>query len=306
MPFDINPPLINSAGPWATTKDDLRTLYDCPFVGAVTTRTAMLNGFNHDPSVNQATLYDARTNAVMHERSPNGNSSLNTLGYSPLPLDEYLSMIQSVVREVRSPTRKPFIISVTGTSEDTAPCLERISAFAAKTSISVMMEINLSCPNIPGKTPPAYSGYLLQEHLSALQRARTRLAGSHPPVPVGIKTSPYTHRDQFSTVIDALLSTVGGGLQCPIDFITATNTLGNCLVMSETDNASGFSPAIGSVSGDGVGGAGGAAVHCISLGNVCTFRSMLDQQPSLKHIQIIGSGGVSDYTAFGHMTSVGA
>ena len=307
MALNFKPPLLNSAGPWATTKGDLKSLYDCPHIGAVTTRTSMLSGFKHDPAVNQHTFYDARTNAAMHERSPNSNSSLNTLGYSPFPLDEYLKMIESTVQEVRGPSRKPFIVSVTGTIADMAPCLQEISRHSAKTSIPLLMEVNLSCPNIPGQPPPAYSGYVLQEYLSELQRAGSGNGGaSQAPIKIGIKTSPFTYRDQFMTLIDALLATTGGGLECPIDFITATNTLGNCLVMHESDKAMGFSPALASAAGNGIGGAGGAAIHSISLGNVCTLRSLLNQYEPLRHIAIIGTGGVSDYSGFGRMRSVGA
>lgn len=307
MALDISPPLVNSAGPWATTEEDLKSLYECPYLGAVTTRTSMLSGFNHDDKVNQYTFFDARTNASMHERSPNANSSLNTLGYSPFTLDEYLRMVDNTVARAHVPIKKPFIVSVTGTAADMGPCFQKISEHSAKTSIPLSMEINLSCPNIPGRPPPAYSGYALQEYLSVLQRASANNNRPfHTPVRVGIKTSPFTYNDQFQALIDALLATTGGGLRCPIDFITATNTLGNCLVMTESDNASGFSPAVSSVIGNGIGGAGGAAIHAISLGNVCTLRTLLDQHNALRHIELIGCGGVSDYTGFGRMHSAGA
>ena len=35
----IDPPLLNSASPWATTFEDIKALYECPFTGAVTVRT---------------------------------------------------------------------------------------------------------------------------------------------------------------------------------------------------------------------------------------------------------------------------
>lgn len=307
MALDISPPLVNSAGPWATTEEDLKALYECPYIGAVTTRTSVLFGFKHDEAVNQNTFYDARTNSSMHERSPNANSSLNTLGYSPFALDDYLRMVESTVARAPSSIKKPFIVSVTGTPADIGPCFQKISEHSAKTSIPLSMEINLSCPNIPGQPPPTYSGYALQGYLSALQRATAN--NSRPfdvPIRVGIKTSPFTYQDQFIALIDALLATTGGGLRCPVDFITATNTLGNCLVMIESDEASGFSPAVSSAAGNGIGGAGGAAIHAISLGNVCTLRNLLDQHDGLRHIEIVGCGGVSDYTGFGRMQSAGA
>lgn len=52
----IAPPLLNTACPWASNLDDLRALYKCPNTGAVTTRTATLNGFPDDPKLHQVSL----------------------------------------------------------------------------------------------------------------------------------------------------------------------------------------------------------------------------------------------------------
>ena len=46
--LDISPPLLNASCAWASELSQLRELYDCPYTGAVTTRTATLNGFNED------------------------------------------------------------------------------------------------------------------------------------------------------------------------------------------------------------------------------------------------------------------
>ena len=164
------------------------------------------------------------------------------------------------------------------------------------------MEINLSCPNIDNRPPPAFSGIVLQEYLFALQRSEE----GDPPLPIGIKTSPYTYHDQFATIIDALATTTRGGLRCPVDFITATNTLGNCLLMSEGDDATNYVPRLKSPSGFGIGGAGGQAIHALSLGNVATLRRLLDEHDSLRHIVLVGVGGVADYTGYDRMKSAGA
>jgi len=67
-------------------------------------------------------------------------------------------------------------------------------------------------------------------------------------------------------------------------------------------------PALGSVSGSGVGGMAGDALHPLALGNVKTIREMLDASPheELHRIAIIGIGGVSDAAGFDRMMSVGA
>jgi len=53
---------------------------------------------------------------------------------------------------------------------------------------------------------------------------------------------PYTYRDQFIAMISALRAVE----PCPITFITTTNTLGSCLVLSES-----LKPALNSETGAG-------------------------------------------------------
>ncbi|KAL9055215.1 MAG: hypothetical protein Q9162_003708 [Coniocarpon cinnabarinum] len=302
MPLNFPKLLLNSASPWASDKQQLTELYNSPYTGAVTVRSTLLTGFDHDDRVNQWTFYDARSNTPMPNRSPNANSSINTYGYSPTSLSDYLAMIEEIVAENPATFKKPFVVSVTGTAHDVAECRRVISAHARTTSIPLLMEINLSCPNIVNKPPPAYSSIVLQEYLFALQRSDN---DGHA-ILTGIKTSPYTYHDQFVQIIDALKMTTGGGLRCPVDFITATNTLGNCLVMTESEENSRFVPAVNSASGFGLGGAGGSAIHSLSLGNVATLRRLLDAEAGLKHIEIIGVGGVSDYQGYERMMSAGA
>ena len=57
--LEIYPPLLNSSSPWATTVEDIQALYDCEYTGAVTTRTSLLEGFNHDPAVHQHVFFPA-------------------------------------------------------------------------------------------------------------------------------------------------------------------------------------------------------------------------------------------------------
>lgn len=45
---EISPPLLNSSCAWASDFSQLRELYESPYTGAVTTRTATLNGFEED------------------------------------------------------------------------------------------------------------------------------------------------------------------------------------------------------------------------------------------------------------------
>lgn len=111
----INPPVLNSANPWATTLSDLEALFECPYTGAVTTRTSLLHGFDHDDNVHQYTFFNANNHAVtrpeVQEKTGNPTSppdaSLNTLGYSPVPLATYLAVIAEIVFSSTAPTARP-------------------------------------------------------------------------------------------------------------------------------------------------------------------------------------------------------
>jgi len=291
--LDINPPLLNSANPWATTLQDLTALFLCPSTGAVTTRTSLVSGFDHQDAKHQYLFFSPSGSVSTIGAQPNGAddelASLNTLGYSPITLAGYLSFIKSIAAEHPS-SKKTFIISVTGGPEEVAQSYGMIVDLQRTVSLSLAMEINLSCPNIPNAPPPAYDGASLQRYLELLS--------STPEIPVGIKTPPYTHANDFNTLVSALAAS---GNPCNIGFITATNTLGSCLVLQDT--GSGYAPQL---PGSGIGGMAGPPLHPLALGNVSTIRRKLDEHEGLRHIRIIGVGGVGDAGGYRRMKSVGA
>ncbi|KAH8821869.1 hypothetical protein F5884DRAFT_104905 [Xylogone sp. PMI_703] len=325
--FNITPPLLNSANPWATTYDDLKSIFECPSTGAVTVRTSLLSPFPHNPATHQYTFFSSSTGytttAITSQGHPNEvkpleGSSLNTLGYSPISLDEYLEML-SKIRASPSFTNvmkdrkscKPFIVSVTGTAAEIATCYQSIAS-AHQTmdrsenersgDITLMMEINLSCPNIPDKPPPAYDFNSLKEYLDSVSAKIAELGDTLPKIPVGVKTPPYTYHGQFASLIRVLERSCES-TGCPISFITATNTLGSCIVLDDN-----FKPALASASDIGTGGMAGDALHPLALGNVKTLRHLLDQSKwsHVRKLAIIGIGGVKDSAGYKRMTSVGA
>ena len=169
MPFHIDPPLLNSANPWATTIDDIRSLYESPYTGAVTTRTCTLNGFAHDNTIHQYTFFDpqALNSSSDPAASVNNTGSLNTLGYSPIPLPKLVELLKGFANELSNcitgtgtfekATRKgkPIIISITGLPEELRRCYQVIKAayWSLISSFPIYIEINLSCPNISGTSP---------------------------------------------------------------------------------------------------------------------------------------------------------
>ncbi|KAI1662716.1 dihydroorotate dehydrogenase [Daldinia decipiens] len=341
-PIHISPPLLNSANPWATTQEDLQALFDCPSTGAVTTRTALLRGFAHDPARHRYAFFDAGTHAVGAVTSVAGesaagvsvgvgvgvgvdaNASLNNMGYSPVPLDGYLGFIEAIVAGDREKETgkgmgkgkgKLFIVSVTGTPDDVAECYRRVAMLGLRTGAPLAVEVNLSCPNIPGAPPAAYAAEGLRPYLDAVARAAAAAAAAQVEVeveveggggvPWGVKVPPYTHAGQFDMLAGALRGgggeALGSGGNCPASFVTATNTLGSCLLLG----GGGDGPALGGETG-GIGGMAGAPLHPLALGNVATLRRMLDAVPETSHVQIIGVGGVEDAAGYRRMRDVGA
>ena len=307
--LDIVPPLINSANPWATTVDDLQALYDCAATGAVTTRTSLIQGFPHDPARHQYLLYDAATHKAEQDQSSlTGleNASLNNLGYSPHNLEAYIGFIKTIAGRLPSgaPAKKGFIISVTGSPEDVVGCYKLISSAQGDVPFPLAMEINLSCPNIPGKPPPAYNGAALLGYLTALKEVASD--SSLTRIPYGLKTPPYVQSTEYAALIGALEDSASSDPSgvCPVSFITATNTLGSCIVVSPPDGSSSVQAVL---PGTGIGGMAGAPLHPLALGNVLTIRKMLDdKKEALGHIPIIGIGGVLDAAGYRRMKGVGA
>lgn len=300
----INPPLLNTPCPWCSELENLRELYACEYTGAVTTRTSMLEPYPHDWAKNQYVLFDStaqKTASVnTQDANPQQTASLNTIGLSPNNLATTIGFIRTISDELPAIRSKPFIVSVFGSPEEVGECYEQLTALQSQVKMPLAMEINISCPNIPGKVSPAYDADELRPYLNALQSTLQKLNLGDNALPIGIKIPPFTYQNQYDELLKGLLQAVENGKNLPLCFITSTNTLGSSLVLH------GEKAVLNSEVGTGVGGMAGTPIHALSLGNVYTLRQMFDQHPALKSLQIIGVGGVNDAAGFKRMQSVGA
>jgi dihydroorotate dehydrogenase (fumarate) len=315
----VNPPLLNAACPyislccasdirWASTKEDLSKLYQSNYTGAVTTRTSLLSGFAHDDTIHQHAFFGEKK-----------DSSINSYGYSPFSLNQYIAWINEIHAEHET-SSKPFIISITGTANDIEQCLLTIQQLRKdltlpnKHGFDIGVEINLSCPNIPRVPPPAYSTESLLSYLLVTKRYYME----DPSLTMGLKLPPYTYETQFTSLISA---TWRKRTDSGIAFLTSTNTLGNGLVFNDqtsNDIEPGFAVS------PGFGGLGGATIHSLSVGNVSKLVSLLET-PTLatklklsemaakntdgdtgNGIVVIAVGGVNSGTTFKHFMNVGA
>jgi dihydroorotate dehydrogenase (fumarate) len=302
----INPPLLNACCPWSTTLENLRALYDSPYTGAITFRTSMIQGYPDDKSVHQYVFFPVGRAVPSSERnvvtcSPeSSNTSLNTIGFSPIPLADYLGMIKDIVKDQTAPS-KLLIISVGGPVEEVAQGYNMIAELAERSPhLRLAIEMNLSCPNIANKPPAAYNLEMFVDQLDAIAKvkkaAQAKLPATSVPA-VGVKLPPYTYKDQFEMAFKALKHASSS----VVDFVTSTNTLGTCLVYDEAGV-----PTLNSETGSGVGGLAGAAIHPISLGNVAAMHALLSKDEATKDILIIGCGGVDDKAGYDRMIKAGA
>lgn len=232
----------NSSNPSATTKDDLQAFADSKS-GAIVTRTTC-PGFQHDDALHQW-------------RSWGNCNSINCFGYSPNDLDFYIRTIQDI-----SP-KKPVFFSLSGSAQQVHDMIQKLDQ--AEFSTPVLVEINLSCPNIPGKPPIAYDFDGMRQYLQVALPTACQ-------IPVGVKTTPYFYDLQFQDCSKVLND-------FKLSFVTCINTIGSGLVVDVATESA--------VLPGTYGGLGGPAVHATALANVRQLRQYLKTD-----IAVIGVGGV--------------
>jgi dihydroorotate dehydrogenase (fumarate) len=150
--------------------------------------------------------------------------------------------------------------------------LEKIQA----SDFNGITELNLSCPNVPGKPQVAYDFPLTKEILTQVF--------SFFKKPLGVKLPPYfdlAHFDEMAEILN----------QFPLTYVNSINSIGNGLYIDTEKEEVVIKPK------DGFGGLGGEYVKPTALANVRAFYTRLN--PS---IQIIGTGGIrTGKDAFEHL-----
>lgn len=195
-------------------------------------------------------------------------SSLNSNGMPNLGIKWCRENLPKMVKTAHD-AGKPFFVSVAGETPSEYAELTKMSFAAGASGV----ELNASCPNrwIKGKQGliPCFDQHLLAGTLLAVREAVGRTAI------VGVKLSPYSDPNFLKLIANTLSSS---GL---VKFVTVCNTFPNAYDMDENGN-----PLI--TFGNGLAGLGGSALRRIALGQVLQFRQYL-----LRHIQIIGVGGIA-------------
>lgn len=239
--LSFNFPAFNASGVWCTSNQELSGL-GMSEAGAIVTKsmTVMPREGN------------AKTRMVFNDLI-----SVNGMGLPNHGVDYYCAS----VKQLRS-FKKPIIASIVGFSEsDIDLVFEKVNKQPFDG-----IEVNLSCPNVSGKSVFAYD---IPLSLKILKKLRTQSKKI-----IGVKLPPYNQRGEIQEMAEGLVS-IG------VDFATLINShpLG-CIINIETESMM-MKPNMG------IGGLGGAVLKPIALAQVVLFHHF-----SKGKIGIIGVGGV--------------
>ena len=250
--FSFDNCLMNAAGVACMTVEELEEVRQSA-AGSFVTKTATLEARTGNPE-------------PRYRDVPLG--SINSMGLPNQGIDYYLDYLLSLQE---SQTERTFFLSLVGMSPDeTHTLLKKVQ----NSGFKGITELNLSCPNVPGKPQIAYDFEATERILGE--------AFSYFDKPLGIKLPPYfdiVHFDQAAEVFN----------RHPLKFVNCVNSIGNGMYIE--DESVVIRPK------NGFGGIGGEYIKPTALANVHAFYQRLN--PS---IQIIGTGGV--YTgrdAFEHI-----
>lgn len=235
--------LMNASGPLCSSLEELKALVESDS-GAVVLKSATISGREGNPSPR---YYE------------DSLGSINSMGLPNLGYKKYGDFSSVIAGK-----GKPVIASISGFSLE--EYVEMTEFFDGKKVD--MIEVNLSCPNIPGKPQAGYNFDYSGKVLKAVREATSKA--------LSVKLPPYfdiVHQKEMA----GLLKDSG------IDCIVLVNSVGNTLVIDSVRESTVIKP------NSGLGGLGGAYIKPIALGNVRRFYELLEGE-----IPIIGVGGISE------------
>lgn len=194
------------------------------------------------------------------------NISINSTGLANNGIDFYMNYVFEQETNGKSCTTvhnlKPYIMSIAGSAKELELMIDSLSTKSVDA-----IELNFSCPNLDGQQ----IAYNLEYTKMLIDKIYHKI-----PIPWGIKMPPFFEPNAIKEMANLLNS-------YPISFITCCNSLGNCMIISESEDNPVIAPR------DGLGGVGGGKVmKSVALSNVYQFRKYLS-----KSINVIGCGGIN-------------
>lgn len=241
---------MNASGALCVTRDELIALGRSQ-AGAIVTKSMTVEARQGNPSPRYYGF---------------SGGSINSMGLPNLGYRAYAEMIPELKK-----FGKPVIASVAGLCEDDFPTIAQVMNQAKPD----LIEVNLSCPNIPGKPQIGYDTDVSERLMKRVRKVIT--------VPMGVKLPPY-----FDPAHQKLMGDIIG--RCGVDFLSLINSVGNGLVVDPQTESVVIKPK------GGFGGLGGTIIKPVALANVRAFWKHFDGK-----MPIIGTGGVvTGVDAFEH------
>ena len=180
--------LMNAAGVHCMTKEELAEV-EASAAGSFVTKTGTLEARPGNPEPRYVNV-------------PLG--SINSMG---LPNNGFEYYLDYVIELQKQPNTKNHFLSLVGLSpEETHTILKKVQ----ESDYEGLVELNLSCPNVPGKPQIAYDFETTTEILTEVFSYFTK--------PLGVKLPPYfdiVHFDQAAAVFN----------QFPLVFVNCVNSI---------------------------------------------------------------------------------
>lgn len=186
--------------------------------------------------------------------------SINSMGLPNKGFNFYLNYALEFQNE--NPEKHNFISIAGMTLSDNLEMLQEIN----NSEFRGITELNLSCPNVPGKPQIGYDFEATENILNKVYEFFQK--------PLGVKLPPYfdmAHFDLMAKILNKF----------PLQYVNCINSIGNGLVIDVDKEEVVIKPK------NGFGGVGGAYVKPTALANVRAFYTRLNSQ-----IAVIGCGGV--------------
>lgn len=251
--------LMNASGCNCTTKDELIELYNCSACDMIVSKSCTIKSREGNPSPR---YYETDT------------LSINSTGLRNKGLHYYLSLVEHF-KEMNKSTQqeKRYIISYADL-ENINLFISIVQNYYSIHKIPMYFEINLSCPNIPGKGQIGYDFAETRNLLDTLFNGFKSGLITNNKINIGVKLPAYFDAPHFEAMSEILNN-------YPLTHITCINSLGNGFVFNDKVKQA--------VAGnDGYGGIGGSVIKPFGLSNVRRFRGLIRSE-----IDIYGCGGIT-------------
>ena len=241
--YTFENPLMNASGCWCESEEKLNELH-LSDSGSFVTKSATAKYREGNPSPRYVEV-------------PLG--TINSMGLPNEGLDYYLDY----ALKFQEKHEQTIFLSVAGMSfEENMEMLKKINS----SDFKGIIELNLSCPNVPGKPQTGYdfeaTERILQEVFTFIEK------------PLGVKLPPYFDMAHFDKIAEVLN-------KFPLHYVNCINSIGNGLYIDTEKEEVVIKPK------DGFGGIGGEYIKPTALANVRAMYTRLN-----KKIQVIGCGGV--------------